>query len=158
MGIDGIDFDYEAEIKINKHRLDRECITHAKKHMHIADLAAQASAAAARAEEKVKVIRSEIIMETIAKGGKPTGAVIEATYRTDKRHKKAKEDFIDAQETAQLLNEGVLAFRARRSSLERLVQLRLSGYYADPDTPAGSASSAQDNAEKAVREKMSDRD
>lgn len=147
--------DYEKDISINKHKLDREFVTHSKKHMRYAELAARASAAAARAHEKVKVIRSEIITEILAEGGKPTAQVMEARYRTDKRHKEAKDELIRAEETAQLLNEAVLAFRARKTSLENLARLHMSGYYSDPEAPEGSGvGDAAGSAERTVREKM----
>jgi hypothetical protein len=144
---------YEDDIRIDKHRLDREFVTHPKKHMKYASLAAQASAALARAEENVKIVRSEIITELLAKGTKPTGQVIEATYRTDERHKEAKDEWIRAQETAQLLNEAVIAFRHRKNSLENLAQLHISGYYSSPKAPEGSGVGSDESIQKGAKNK-----
>lgn len=147
------EFNFEEDISINKHRLDREFVTHSRKHIKYAELAAQATKEAARAHEKVKVIRSEIIIEILAEGSKPTGAVLEARYRTDTRHKKAKEEHIEAEETTQLLNEAVLAFRARKSALENLVHLKLSGYFSSPQAPEGSDVGSDESIKEAAKEK-----
>lgn len=155
------EINYEDDISINKHRLDREFVTHPKKHMKYARLAAQATAVLTRAEENVKIIRSEIITELLAGGTKPTGQVIEATYRTDERHKKAKEAWVKAQETASLLNEAVIAFRHRKNSLENLAQLQMSGYFSPPKAPEGSDMGSKESIQKGakgkVKEQLKDR-
>ena len=150
---DNDELNYEDDIRIDKHRLDREFVTHPKKHMKYAKLAAQATAELARAEENVKVIRSEIVIDLLAKGTKPTGQVIEATYRTDKRHIKAKEEWIKAQETSQLLNEAVIAFRHRKNSLEGLASLHQSGYFSSPKAPEGSDIGSNESIRKGAKDK-----
>jgi hypothetical protein len=147
------EINYEDDISIDKHRLDREFVTHPKKHMKYARLAAQATREEARAHERVKVIRSEIVTEILAEGGKPTAQVIEARYRTDKRHIEAKEDLIKAQETAQLLNEAVIAFRHRKNSIEGLARLHESGYYSSPKAPEGSDVGSNESIQKGARDK-----
>jgi hypothetical protein len=148
------ELNYEDDIRIDKHRLDREFVTHPKKHMKYARLAAQATAALTRAEENVKIIRSEIITELLAKGTKPTGQVIEATYRTDERHKEAKDEWIEAQETASILNEAVIAFRHRKNSLENLAQLHVSGYFSSPKAPEGSNVGSSESIQKGAKDKV----
>jgi len=135
-------FNYEEDLRINKHKLDREFEKHPILHMRYATLAAQADASAKRAQEKVKTIRSEIIM-TAARDGipnipKPTGPQIEAYYRVNFDYREAKAEVINAEETAQLLNNAVSAMHARRIALENLAQFHHSGYFSSPKAPEGS--------------------
>lgn len=148
---------FEEDLKINKHRLDREFINHPLMQMRYGTLAAQASAEAKRAEERVKVIRSEIIIEILAKGDKPTGQVLEALYRTDKRHIKAKEEYVKVTETDELLQNAISAMRARRSSLENLAQLQAAGYYSSPRAPEGSALGSNEVLQEGAKDKVKDK-
>ena len=132
---------YETDLRIDKHALDREFEKHPILHMQYAKLAAEADAAAKRAHEKVKTIRSEIYTTASRDGipgiAKPTGPQIEAHYRTNTNYLEAKADMIEKEETARLLDSAMSAFRARRSSLENLAQLHFAGYFSSPKAPEG---------------------
>ena len=126
---------YEKDLTIDKHRLDEEFVQQPVRFMEWAALAAEADAKAKRAAEKVKTIRSEIIITAAREGipdvPKPTGLQIEAYYRTNLEYKEAKKEMIDAEETAALLQDAAWAFRQRKNGLEKLAELHLAGYYSD---------------------------
>lgn len=130
-----VEINYEEALKINPHKLDKEWLEHAIKFQTWAEMAADADADAKHCEEKVKTIRSEIIKSLAEGGKKPTGQIIEAEYRTNQEYKEAKQDLIEAEHTRDILDNAVSAFRARRSALENLVQLHLSGYFSSPRDP-----------------------
>jgi hypothetical protein len=67
---------------------------------------------------------------------KPNAADIEAYYRTHKKYKQAKQEFIDAQEAAQVAEDmKSLIHFTRGKALEELVRLHGLSYFAGPSTP-----------------------
>lgn len=152
---------YEKDLEIDKHRLDEEFVRQPVLFMEWAGLAAEADAKAKRAAEKVKTIRSEIVITAAREGipsiSKPTGLQIEAYYRTNSEYKEVKEEMIDAEETAALLQDAVWAFRQRKNGLEKLAELHLAGYYSSPRAPQdsgiGSDEGLKERADDKVKQK-----
>ncbi|MFW6272182.1 MAG: hypothetical protein ACOC2U_00165 [bacterium] len=96
-----------------------------------------------RADENVKIVRSELILKInknpekyLGEGIKPTDAKIEAAYRVHPKHKEAKEQWLNAKkELADLeVAKNEIAF-TRKSALENLVTLHGQGYFAGPSMP-----------------------
>ena len=96
-----------------------------------------------RAEENVKVVRSELILlinqdpdKYLGEGIKPTDAKVEAAVRTHKKHLAAKERWIKAMKT---MNDAEVAKNemsfTRKAALENLVTLHGQQYFAGPKMP-----------------------
>lgn len=136
------EFDYEKDLEIDPDFLDAEWLNHPKLFMKYAKESARANAAAKLAEEKVKIIRSELSRDAtddpdrcLGKGVKPTVTAIESYYRGQGEHKKAKKEWVDACYYADLLAGAVSAFQARKLALENLVKLHGQNYFASPQEP-----------------------
>jgi len=135
------ELNYEGDIQIDPDHLDVEWIEQPQVFMKYAEECAHADKTAKRADEKLKTIRSEIILQAnecpdiMGDGVKPTGQNIEAFYRTRKEYKEAKKEMVLAQHDADIMKNAVSAFHQRRVALENLVRLQAQGYFAGPTEP-----------------------
>lgn len=149
-----MEYDYEKDMEINEFELEKEWLNQANLYMKYADAAAQAEAEMLEAHEDVKVCRSELIQECKEDNPKATGPEIEAYYRTDKNHQELKQTWIEAQTNFRLLDSAVKAMYMRKSALENLVRMTLSGYYGEPDNPEGDPNFTKRVRQKDTREKI----
>lgn len=95
-----------------------------------------------KAEEKIKFLRSTLVLAVtkdpegcLGKGQKAVGATIEAYYRTDKEYTQAKEDWIEAQYICDLVNGQKSKAYNRKSILEEATKLSLAGWFSAPLVP-----------------------
>ena len=135
--------DYENDIKIDENALDVEWLDQASLAMKYGRHWAECQQKFQRTEEKIKLVRSELIAEvnsnpekTLGEGIKPTGPNIESFYRNHIDHIKAKEDWVEAQYQ---LNVADIAkweiSHTRKIALENLVKLHGQNYFAGPSVP-----------------------
>ena len=136
------DLNYEEDLRIDPDNLDVEWLEQPSVFMKYSELSAQAEKEARKAEEKVKIIRSELVLliysdpeKYLGEDVKPTAQLIEAAYRKDRDHRAAKKAFVLAQHRADVLRQAVSAFHQRRVALENLVRLQAQGYFAGPSEP-----------------------
>lgn len=134
--------DYTKDILIDETSLDVEWLDQANLAMRYGRHWAICKKRLAEAEEKVKVIRAELIAEANAnpvkccKKDKPNAADIEAFYRNSQRHKDAKEEWLKAQyecDMAEIAKNEVSY--TRKVALENLVKLHGQQYFAGPRVP-----------------------
>lgn len=95
-----------------------------------------------KAEEKIKFIRSTLVLkvtsspeECLGKGQKATGPQIEAFYRTDKEYLEAKTEWIEAQYVCDLVNGQKSKAYGRKTILEEATKLSLAGWFSAPIIP-----------------------
>ncbi len=95
-----------------------------------------------KAEEKIKFLRSTLVLEVskdpdgcLGKGQKATGTTIEAYYRTDTEYLKAKEEWIEAQYICDLVNGQKSKAYNRKTILEEATKLSLAGWFSAPLAP-----------------------
>ena len=133
---------YEIDMRIDENALDAEWIDQPMLAMKYGKHYAECRRALTRAEEKIKIIRAELIDEANADpvgccGKEKTNvADIEAYYRRHNRHIKAKEEWIDAQYECDMaeIAKNEVSF-TRKAALEHLVQLHGQQYFAGPKFP-----------------------
>jgi len=131
---------YENDITINPDELDVEWLRQSFLVGKYGKELADAEERTRRAEEKVKVIRSEIILEVnkngIPGGGeKTTAQTIEAYYRTHEDYIDAKKDLSDALHNQQIIQVAVSSLHQKRAALENLVKLLTADYFSGPTNP-----------------------
>jgi hypothetical protein len=134
--------DYKRDVKIDFDNLDLEWVDQAELARKYAEHLKGLKGEVRRLEEKKKTVRSELIDKINRDPDKYTGkerpnaADIEAAYRVDKEYKEVVEELLDAQEEAEygewVYNE--ISF-TKKKSLEQLVQLYISQYFAGPSIP-----------------------
>lgn len=134
---------YEQDIIIDESALDVEWVNQARLAVKYGRHWAECRQELTLAEENIKLVRSELIKEAnenpeqcLGKGVKPTAPVVEAYYRNHKRHKAAKQDWVEAQFEA---NVAEIAYKeisyTRKAALENLVKLHGQQYFAGPSVP-----------------------
>ena len=142
MDFEDYGLDYEKDIKIDENALDLEFLDHANKVVQYAQVFADAKSEERRLHDLVKVTRSDLIdavnndPEGTTGKAKPNAADIEAYYRRDAKHKRAKEDLNRAVSEAEIAEMIYKAFSYnRKSALENLVSLHNAQYFAGPREP-----------------------
>lgn len=95
-----------------------------------------------KTEERVKFVRSTLIMQVskdpegcLGKGQKATGPTIEAYYRTDKEYNEAKSEMSEAMYIRDLVVGEKSRCYGRKSILEEATKLSLAGWFAAPMVP-----------------------
>ena len=131
---------FERDIKIDETSLDTEWLGQAELAIRYGKYWVECKERFTRAEENVKIVTSELILEVNQTPslveGKPTVANIEAYYRTHPRHIEAKEEWITAMtelNTAEIVKNEICF--TRKAALEALVQLHGQQYFAGPSVP-----------------------
>lgn len=127
------DFDIETDLKINKYKLDEECLTHASTYNRYAEMALKTKTELTKAKDKLSLItaqRNIAIREEIAKSGsKVTEKMIESYLESDKEVLNAKKGVREIEEVNATFNAMLGSFDHRKSELDNLVKLYCAGYY-----------------------------
>jgi hypothetical protein len=155
------ELNFKEDVKIDPEQLDVEWLMQARLYGDYAEELVHANDRLRRAEQKLKVIRSELVLEAAEKGErvlgkdvKPTAQNIEAYYRTDKEHIEAKEEYFQAALEAEMLQNAVYAMGQRKTALENLVKLHAANYFATPREPKDLSEAYRERLQEA-REDMS---
>jgi len=139
--MDRNELNYREDIKIERDRLDDEWLEQAGLYHDYGEALADAKKDMAKAHERIKICRADLIVEAKKKLDSPTVQEVEAYYRRHPDHKQAKDDFIDTEHEVNVLTSAVISFTQRKTALENLVMLWKGSYYAtpreerDPDKP-----------------------
>ncbi len=149
------ELNYEQDLQINEHALEREFITQSSKYMEYAEAAADADYDRKKAKENLEVVRAEVangIREDAADAGeKITEKAIETTIPMKTEYKEAHEEFLKADHDYLIMGAAVRAFEMKKGSLENLVKLLLGGYFSAPreepvETAAGKPRTISDSS------------
>lgn len=148
------DFDIETDLKINKYKLDEECLTHASTYNRYAEMALKTKTELTKAKDKLSLItaqRNIAIREEIAKSGsKVTEKMIESYLESDKEVLKAKKEVREIEEVNATFNAMLDSFDHRKSELDNLVKLYCAGYY----SVVGKKESSTETTEKDIRKNL----
>jgi len=148
------DFDIESDLKINKYKLDEECLTHSSTYNRYAEMATKSKTELTKAKDKLSLItaqRNIAIREEIAKSGsKVTEKMIESYLETDKEVLKAKKELREVEEVNATFNAMLDSFDHRKSELDNLVKLYCAGYY----SVVGKKETSTETTEKDIRKNL----
>ena len=134
--------DYTNDVKIDVTSLDLEWLDQAELAINYGKEWATIRKKVALLEEKLKVTRSKLIRKAYEEPekylGQPKATIqtVEAFYRDHKKHKKIKQEVIEAQEELDLVEvaKNEIAF-TRKAGLENLVKLHAADWFAGPTVP-----------------------
>lgn len=130
--------DYQKDLEIDKFALDAECLDQARRFMVWSEQLANAMADRDHTEQKLKVTEAQV--EQNIRNNPPVEKLTEAGVKSliilNEGVKKIHEEFIEASHKANIMLAAKQAMEQRRSMLENLVKLYLSGYWADPKIKA----------------------
>jgi len=136
------ELDYEHDIRIDENALDIEWLEQASLAYNYGKHYAECKRRFFEAEERVKIIRSELTKATnedpegTCGKAKPIAADVEAYYRMHPSHIKAKNEWIQAQYEMDMAEvaKNEIGF-TRKTALENLAKLLGMNYFAGPRTP-----------------------
>jgi hypothetical protein len=127
---------YEKEIIIDEHFLDKEWIKQSQNYLTISQEAIQADTEAKRSKECLEVVKAELYLsirkQMEEEGEKITETLLDNRIKIHADYKNAMANFLENQHAAQILKSAVQAFDQKKSALENLVKLKLAGYYSEP--------------------------
>ena len=148
------DFDIKTDLKINKYKLDEECLTHASTYNRYAEIATKSKTELTKAKDKLSLITAQrniaIREEIIKSGSKVTEKMIESYLETDKEVLKAKKEVREAEEVNATFNSMLDSFDHRKSELDNLVKLYCAGYY----SVVGKKETSTETTEKDIRKNL----
>lgn len=150
--------DYENDMYIDEEALDIEWLEQAALALKYGRYWAKCQQELIRCEEHIKLVRAELIKKAhtdaekifdLPDGKTPTGPMVEAYYRNHKRHKEAKEDWMEAQFEANVAEVAKFEIsRTRKAALENLVRLHGQNYFAGPAMPRNLMEEREQRAKK----------
>lgn len=128
----------KEEISIDKNALDFECMRQSMLYAEASEELASTTFRKETLKLELDKLEAEVDMEIRADpeeyglNAKPTETAIRATLSADKRIVKKKEEFVEATFDANVAMGMKNAYEHKKTCLELLVKLYISGYWADP--------------------------
>ena len=127
------DIDFQDELKINKYRLDEECLSHASRYAYWSEAYSLAKSEAALAKDNlsyVTAVRSMALRNLYNESHeKYTEARLQAAIDIDDEVLEAKSKLRKAEDIVSKMYVAVSAMEVRKSELENLVKLYCAGYF-----------------------------
>ena len=132
------EIDFEKELKINKYKLDEECLSQASRYAYYAEAYALAKSDVAQAKDNlsyVTAVRSMALRNLFNESHeKYTESRLNASVDIDDEVVVAKVQLRKAEDIANKMLVAVNAMEVRKSELENLVKLYCAGYFSNPST------------------------
>jgi len=127
------------DFRIDKLNLDMECIRQAELYKEYSDNLASAVFNRDKCKEELAVLKAEVDSEIRAdpseygfESARPTEAAILNTVIQDSRVVKKTEEFLELSHQVNILTGSKGAMEQKKTALELIVKLYVSGYWADP--------------------------
>jgi len=135
-----MELNYKEDVAISSDDLDVEWLRQPSLYMKYAEELAYCNDQLKRAEQRLKLVRSDLILDAKegkveSLGAKPSDAACEAYYRSHVDHQDAKEDYFKAAQAAEMAYLALQGISAKKTALENLVKLLTSSYFASPKEP-----------------------
>lgn len=127
------------DLEIDKHSLDICCMNQPMLYQKYSDELAELSFQRDQLKEKLEVLKAEVDGEIRAEPeayglpSKPTETAIKSTLTCDKRVIEKTEEYLEKVKEVNILMGVKIALEHKKTSLELLVKLYTSGYWADPN-------------------------
>lgn len=129
--------DFAECLKINKYRLEEECLSQPNLYYVYAEKAQEAKTLVSKCEDYLKLTLADAQMavrnEYVVNGVKFTEALISAEVEKLKTVLDAREELRKAQDMYGKAMVAVSAIESKRSELDNLVKLYCAGYYSVPN-------------------------
>ena len=150
---------FKEALKIDQHHLDAEWMRQPSLYQEWAEELAHAVATKDRAKERVELVKAELDKEIRGDPeafeiAKTTETVIQATIIQQPEYKKVYHEYLEAKEDAAVLDGAVQALEHKRKALEKLVELYMAGYWAEPRVSKKVQEDAVDVGSEQVRRSL----
>jgi len=128
---DIIDINRE-DLKINRFKLEEECVKNVSFHDYVAEIYAQTKAERDKKENELKKLMAEkdlFFRKFPPKDLKVTESVISSLVETDSVVVKKKKELLDIRERYYMLEAFMSVLESRKYEVQNLVKLWIGGYY-----------------------------
>ena len=147
---------FEELLEIDEMRLDQEWKDHSDRFAYFGQKQAESRSEWEQAKAKLEVVKAELdlaIRKNPENYGLPkvTESVIASAIVTQPSYQETQQAVIEAKHAMDVYAVAVEAFEHRKKSLENLVSLHLSNYYAAPKAPAGKQEEVDEMRKKSIR-------
>lgn len=137
--------DYKKDIVINKYDLQNEWVQHAQLFCEWGEKEAEAIYERDKKDQQLELKRAELssdirknpVLHGLSAEKAPTEAAISAAILIDKDFKKLQEECLLASKNVRIMTIAKLGFEHRKKALEKITELTLSGYHAEPRETKG---------------------
>ena len=129
------------DLRIDKYALDKEWLEQPQRYQIYSEFEARAEKEQDEARRNLDLVRAELDSDIRQNPSeyslkeKPTEAAISNVILSQEKYKDAQQRYIDAKYNLNVLTGNTKSFEHRKSALENLVKLSLSGYYSRPVSP-----------------------
>lgn len=153
--------DFRKELAIDQYNLDREWIDQSLKYAEWAESAVDASFEYDKAKEKFDLTRAEIEKEVRDDPGrfglaKATEGAITNALLNDPRYQESSSMLLEAKRNWKIMEIAREAFEHRKKALEKLTDLYLSKYYAEPYISNAAKNVAEGETKVALAQNLND--
>ena len=154
------DLDFVEDLKLDQHGLDFEWLRQASLFQQYAVLYADLASFRDEAKEDLQRIDGEIFLDVRENYGKydldtkPTEATIKSVVLLDPDHIAAFKKYNEANRRMMIVQGAKTALEHKKSALERLSALYMSGYWADPKITAEAKDHYQNDCQSAHRSQL----
>ena len=151
--------EYQKDLEIDKDSLDWEWQRQAGLFLKYSEEAANANLLRDRAKENIEIVKAELNKEILADPGKfkidkITVASVDAVIKTDKKVIKTVDKWLTLKYEAEIFGSAKQAFEHKKSALEHLAKLYLSGYWSSPRISSDAKEEIETSKKKAVSKKL----
>ena len=156
------DDSFSEELKIDKYKLDQECLTHASKQAYYLEAASIAKSDVAEAKDAFEYIRAErsMAIRTMYEesGIKCTEGKLDAAISMDDTVQQARKKVRDAEGVYGRLYVASQAMEVRRSELDNLVKLYCSGYFSTVPSATTTANDINEQTSRDIRKSLNSKE
>lgn len=151
-------FNFETELEIDKYALDEEWLKQPNLYFHWSQAKTQALAERDDAKRKLDYKKSTLdlaVRKDPKNWGldKPTESSIASVIVGDKDYQKELKTFQEANHDYNILEDSIRALEQKRSALDNLTKLHISGYYTSGKEPPKEARSRIEQRQHQDQEK-----
>ena len=144
---------FGEDTKINRFKLEEECEKHPGIYYIYMEALADARIIVDKRKDKLELISSEVYlnysgMDKLPNGSKTTGENVKAYVNKDEKVQSAKKKLLEAKSDLSTLEAAGKALEHKKSQLDNLRHLWISGYYSDPNRKRGRTDEAGNEIRK----------
>ena len=150
--------DFNSDLKINKYRLDEECLSHSTRYAYYSEAQAVAKSNVSKQKDNLELVTAEanirIRKEKSESGEKVTESLIVSYLTMDNEVQKAKSELREAEEVYARLSVAVSAMETRRSELDNLVKLYCAGYFSTVNSDGNMKKNVNEQTSSDIRKNL----
>lgn len=150
--------DFNSDLKINKYRLDEECLSHSTRYAYYSEAQAVSKSNISKQKDNLELVTAEanirIRKEKSESGEKVTESLIASYLTMDKEVQKAKSELREAEEVYARLSVAVSAMETRRSELDNLVKLYCAGYFSTVNSDGNMKKNVNEQTSSDIRKNL----